>query len=216
MKQRCFNPNNKDYRLYGARGISVCDKWRKSFELFLEDVGRRPSPSHSLDRRENNGNYEPGNVRWATPTEQVRNSRRKICYFSFKGLKLTTKELANRPEIKKLGISHLTLRNRLKNYGWSVVRATTTPVLPPEFSEECHRAWSDKSKKLTFNGFTATITQWAKRLGCSRDAIVWRIKKGWSVRRILTEKASPNRYHRKSISLPVRRAFQKFTEEFDL
>lgn len=73
--QRCTNKNAKAYPDYGGRGICICDSWRNSFEAFLADVGPRPSPGHSLDRENNDGNYEPGNVRWATRTEQNRNSR---------------------------------------------------------------------------------------------------------------------------------------------
>ena len=76
MKTRCFNPNIKAFKYYGGRGITVCDRWRNSFPAFLEDVGRRPSDLHSIDRWPNNdGNYEPGNVRWATWSEQNRNKR---------------------------------------------------------------------------------------------------------------------------------------------
>lgn len=70
---RCHNPKNKVYRYYGARGISVCDLWRKSFLIFLKDMGKRPSNKHSLDRINNDGNYEPGNCRWATVLQQARN-----------------------------------------------------------------------------------------------------------------------------------------------
>ena len=74
--RRCHNPEHRDYHRYGARGISVCRGWRKSFEAFYRVVGRRPSPTHSLDRYPNpHGNYEPGNVRWATRSEQVHNMR---------------------------------------------------------------------------------------------------------------------------------------------
>lgn len=72
---RCENPNNSRYADYGGRGISVCPEWRVSFSAFLQYIGRRPSPAHSLDRIESNGNYEPGNVRWATSIEQNRNRR---------------------------------------------------------------------------------------------------------------------------------------------
>ena len=73
MKDRCYRPRNHKYPRYGGRGISVCDRWRDSFEAFLADMGRRPSRGHSIDRINNDGNYEPGNCRWATAIEQVHN-----------------------------------------------------------------------------------------------------------------------------------------------
>lgn len=75
MKDRCYNPNDKRYEDYGGRGITVCDKWRNNYEAFAQDMGRKPSPRHSIDRIDNDGNYEPGNCRWATPAEQRINQR---------------------------------------------------------------------------------------------------------------------------------------------
>lgn len=76
MWQRCTNPKTQSYRHYGGRGIVVCDRWKK-FENFLQDMGRKPSPDYSIDRINNDGNYEPSNCRWATKSQQMRNRRRK-------------------------------------------------------------------------------------------------------------------------------------------
>jgi hypothetical protein len=87
MNIRCYNRNSPDYPLYGGRGVTVCAEWRESFPQFLLDMGTRPSQTHSLDRIDSNGNYEPGNCRWATPTEQVR-GRRKALHATIKGERL--------------------------------------------------------------------------------------------------------------------------------
>jgi hypothetical protein len=75
MLQRCENTNTLAFKWYGARGIKVCDRWRESYENFLEDMGRRPTLAHSIDRINNDGNYEPGNCRWATIKQQAQNRR---------------------------------------------------------------------------------------------------------------------------------------------
>jgi hypothetical protein len=124
MKERCGNPRSDDFPRYGGRGIAVCERWRESFAAFLADVGPRPSPHHTIDRIDNARGYEPGNVRWATPTEQSRNKRsnRPI---TFRGETLVIAAWA-----KRLGIARSVLRRRLEI--WSVDDALTRPPIPRE------------------------------------------------------------------------------------
>jgi hypothetical protein len=81
MKTRCYNPNSKDYHNYHDRGITVCDRWLNSFEAFLKDVSKLPhygEKGYTLDRIDNDGNYEPSNVKWSTAKEQANNRRKAV------------------------------------------------------------------------------------------------------------------------------------------
>ena len=78
LKARCTNPNNPRYADYGGRGITVCQRWADSFEVFIADVGERPTPEHSIDRIDNDKGYEVTNVRWATKQEQANNRRTNV------------------------------------------------------------------------------------------------------------------------------------------
>jgi hypothetical protein len=118
--QRTSNPKCAVYVHYGRRGIRVCAAWRRSFSTFLAAVGRRPTAKHTIERIDNNKGYEPGNVRWATRTEQTRN-RRVTLFVTTKGERITLREFADRNNWK-----YSTLIARLQR-GWSVRRSVNTP-----------------------------------------------------------------------------------------
>lgn len=121
IKGRTLNPNNAAYSDYGGRGITVCDEWKQSFPQFLKDMGPRPSKNHSVERINNNGNYEPGNCKWGTRKEQAAN-RRSSRLIHADGRTQTLTEWAIE---LKLGVG--VLWSRLDR-GWSVERSLNLAV----------------------------------------------------------------------------------------
>lgn len=120
MCNRCHNPNNPKYPRYGGRGISVCERWL-DFANFLADMGLRPSAQHTIERKNNNGDYEPGNCCWATWKQQARNTSRCL-YLEFAGKRQTATEWS-----AETGIGYPLLLWRIHK-GWGTERALTTPV----------------------------------------------------------------------------------------
>lgn len=120
MLERCYRPGSQAYANYGGRGITVCDRWRSSFEAFLADMGRRPSPDHSVDRKDNDGPYSPDNCRWATQVEQANNTRANHLVTAH-GRTQTIAQWA-----RELGIGWNAIGERLKA-GWSPEEAVSTP-----------------------------------------------------------------------------------------
>jgi len=131
MIERCENPKNKKFPSYGGRGIRVCSRWRNSFEAFLEDMGGKPK-GFSVDRIDNNGNYEPGNCRWADAKTQAKNRRSNV-WIEYKGKRMIISDWAD-----ALGINRGTLEAR-KKAGWAdqeiierpVEYQVTTPLVRP-------------------------------------------------------------------------------------
>lgn len=121
MIWRCYKPTNRSYKNYGARGITVCDRWRDSFEAFVEDMGIAPV-GKSLERIDNNGPYCKENCKWATDTEQTRNQRTNVRY-EMNGELLTIPEWAER-----FGMPKATVYNRVLKLHWPLLKALTTKV----------------------------------------------------------------------------------------
>ena len=120
MRNRCSNPRNASYAHYGQRGITVVPRWA-SFERFLEDMGPRPSPKHSIERQDNDGPYSPDNCYWATATTQA-NNKRNSHMLSFDGQEHSIAEWA-----RLYGLTHDTLERRINLLKWPVGKAITTP-----------------------------------------------------------------------------------------
>jgi len=112
MIQRCTNRKNKKYPSYGGRGITVCTRWRESSTAFLTDMGPRPTPEHSLERRDNDGHYEPENCKWATVEDQMSNQR------SNRRLTFNDRTLTAAQWARELNCSPMKIYNRLWA-GWS-------------------------------------------------------------------------------------------------
>ena len=168
MNQRCNNPNAAGYERYGGRGIKVCKRWRENYSAFLADLGRKPSPAHTLERIKNHKGYTPENVRWATPLEQAQNTRQKEEAVRLTYLKQT------RPLMEwasEFGIEQSTVRRRLKQ-GWSIERALTSPTRI--------------QLTLTLHNQTLQLTAWAKKIGLDQSTLRYRLRHGWSVERSLT------------------------------
>lgn len=168
MLQRCLNPKNTGFAGYGGRGITVCREWVDSFASFLEDMGKKPSPKHSIDRIDNNGPYCKENCRWATASEQQLNTSQNH-RLTLDGDTLTISEWS-----KRLGVRFETIYGRIRR-GLSVEDTLSTHVRPIK-------------RMLTFKGETLSVQGWATKLGIQRATLSRRLNAyGWSVERTLTE-----------------------------
>ena len=152
MRTRCINPNSPDYKNYGGRGIKVCDRWR-DFKNFYEDMKDGYKDNLTIDRINNNGNYELLNCKWRTVKQQSRNTRTNVFY----------KGKSQIEWAEEKGINPGTLCERLKN-GWSWEKALNTPV-----------------KKCTRTNYKGKcMAEWARIIGITPESWRLRLKKGWT------------------------------------
>lgn len=188
MWLRCVDPTNKRFSEYGGRGISVCETWRDFF-CFIADVGRRPGIEFSLDRIDNDGNYEPHNCKWATRSEQGQNCRRTRRY-TFLGQLLTPTEIANRT-----GVDRRSLSTRLK-----------TGI---EVDEAIRLGVAAKTRRhgivIEINGVKKTTRQWAVYFGIRHKTAWQRVNScGWTWEKALSTPVigyNERRYRRKFITI---------------
>jgi len=162
MKSRCFNPNHKRYADWGGRGITVCDRWKNSFENFFADMGLKPTSRHSIDRINNDGDYCPENCKWSTRKNQ-QNNRRGNHLIIIKELTFTIAEWT-----EKKGYKTTVIIDRLQ-LGWSEYDAVMTPI-----------HISIKNKLIKIESKTLTIAQWSKERNIKESVINDRLKYGWS------------------------------------
>lgn len=132
MIQRCTNPRVIGYAYWGGRGITVCERWRQSFAAFRDDMGMRPAPGYSIDRIDNNGNYEPANCRWASRLVQNRNTR-WTKFYTWRDRTMTLTDWS-----KVIGISYSTLEMRLLR-GWTIDRTLTERPISARPKQKGHK-----------------------------------------------------------------------------
>ena len=182
MRQRCLNPKVPNYHRYGGRGIKICKEWG-SFETFFEDMGVKPI-GRSIERRDNNGNYEPSNCYWANRDEQENNKERSV-KLTYNGETLSLAQWA-----RKLDMDYQHIRTRYR-YGWD----TKSIIETPKNKHHKERKITNNSRMLFYNGENLSVSQWAKKLGVSYDVLRNRLRNGWSVENTLKTPAKKSKLY---------------------
>jgi hypothetical protein len=168
MRNRCDNPNHESYSRYGGRGIRYTEDW-DDFSRFLEDMGKKPTPKHELERIDNDKNYSKDNCVWATRKEQTRNrgGKRATRMYTYDGKTMCIKDWAD-----YLNISPGSLRKRLDK-GWPLEKALSSGKY-------------DTPPVYTYNGRTLTLTEWSEVLGVPSKRLYWRINAGYTLDKVFS------------------------------
>jgi hypothetical protein len=178
---RCTDPNNPRYKDWGGRGITVDPKWDaiEKIHAFIAEVGYRPSPKHSINRKDNDAGYVSGNMCWSTAREQCRN-RRNNKWYEYDGKKMCLQELAETYKIRKQ-----TIKYRVEVLGWTLDKTLTTPTVKSPNFEMPDNARPTRMA-ITWNGQSLNSRQWAAITGISDSVIRGRLRHGWAIEDALT------------------------------
>jgi hypothetical protein len=177
IRKRCRSPNSRQYRDYGGRGISICERWAK-FENFLADIGRKPSPKHTIERINNDGPYAPWNCHWGATRRQQNNNKRNNRRITINGRTQTVAQWALEANIS-YGLLHSRLQRRWRSERL-LLRGRQKPVKKQQPIKRKDNHF------ISLGDTTLTITEWARRLRTSGAVLRGRIKRGWPVERLLT------------------------------
>lgn len=173
MVSRCVNEKNPRYEDYGGRGIAVCDRWLKSFDAFYEDMGPKPTPDHTIDRKDNDAGYDPENCRWATRSEQQRNKRTTKLYEHDGRLQCAT------AWAEEFGKTVKWMRSCLAR-GMTVAEALVTPKKLPRGPQ----AGKPAERIIEWNGESKTMAEWAEEFGIPIKIFNDRLRSGFSMEKI--------------------------------
>ncbi len=187
MKQRCLNVSNPAYQDYGGRGITVCHEWRNSFQKFYADMGDVPFKGAQIDRIDNEGDYEPGNCRWATSKENGRN-RRCNHVVTYRGKTATLSEIC-----EDLGVKATNVLGRMM-LGHSLEESLAMPLRP-----------RGRKRYVEFRGERVSVGALEKRLGMAKDVLGVRLRRGWDIERAVLEPCrvfAGNKNHEKGAQPP--------------
>jgi hypothetical protein len=175
-KGRCYNKNNEHYQYYGERGIKMAPEWVESFSTFYQDMGPKPLPELTLERKDVNGDYTKDNCEWNTWEVQANNKRNNLL------ITIGDETKTEAQWARSSGIIRATLQSRI-NSGWSEDKLLNDIRVV---------------KHATINGVTRTLTEWAEVSGINRDTIKRRIYAGWDNSRLLDPAVKTRDYKRKS------------------
>lgn len=183
IRCRCYDPNVREYKYYGGKGIKMCDEWLNSFDAFCEYLGPPPSKKHSVDRVDYNKDYEPGNVRWATPIQQA-NNKCNVKKYLFKG------EMRTLPEICRGEDAEYNLvRRRVTQQGWALEEALSVVAQRSKF--EGDKVYGEKvcrvgHRHYIYKGEIKTLRELAVKHSVSMVMLQQRVRNGWSMEAALT------------------------------